>query len=284
MDDSIKPVTNQGFFSYVFKLSKFKQEDLLNVIQYTALSILPIMLFLYYTKKYFPSATHEDSSLYLFTLTFVELIFMIVGIFFIDRIINFIPTFSGKYYEVINLTNVILIFVIFMLISRAGFRERTSILLYRFDNWFTVDDWIAAKLGVVPKKFDMFSSESGEYDLEVGNVSGAKGKAGSKAKGKNGAAAGQQSSQQATLNPQISQQYAAPPPLPIQGPSMSGYGGGGGGGGGGGMMQQPVQNFNSMYANTSTPMVGGATSGMDDMFPEPEAANTALGGGHWSSW
>lgn len=281
MDDSIKPVTNQGFFSYVFKLSKFKQEDLLNVMQYTALSILPIMLFLYYTKKYFPSITHEDSSLYLFTLTFVELIFMIVGIFFIDRIINFIPTFSGKYYEVINLTNVILIFVIFMLITHAGFRERTSILLYRFDNWFTVDDWIAAKLGVVPKKFDMFSSESGEYNLEVGSVSGTKGKAGSKAKGKNGGAAGQQSSQQATLNPQISQQYAVPPPLPIQGPSMSGYGGGGGGGG---MMQQPVQNFNSMYANTSTPMVGAATPGMDDMFPEPEAANCALGGSSWSSW
>jgi hypothetical protein len=284
MDDSIKPVTNQGFFSYVFKLSKFKQEDLLNVMQYTALSILPIMLFLYYTKKYFPSITHEDSSLYLFTLTFVELIFMIVGIFFIDRIINFIPTFSGKYYEVINLTNVILIFVIFMLISRAGFRERTSILLYRFDNWFTVDDWIAAKLGVVPKKFDMFSSESGEYNLEVGSVSGTKGKAGSKAKGKNGAAAGQQSSQQATLNPQMSQQYAVPPPLPVQGPSMSGYGGGGGGGGGGNMMQQPVQNFNSMYANTSTPMVGAATPGMDDMFQEPEAANSALGSGPWSSW
>ena len=62
-DDSIKPITNQGFFTYVFKLSKFKQEDLLNVIQYTVLSIIPVMLFIYFTKKYFPLVTEDNSSL-----------------------------------------------------------------------------------------------------------------------------------------------------------------------------------------------------------------------------
>ena len=52
-DDGIKPVTNQGFFTYVFKLSKFKQEDLMNILQYAILSIAPVMLFIYFTKKYF---------------------------------------------------------------------------------------------------------------------------------------------------------------------------------------------------------------------------------------
>ena len=113
MDDSIKPITNQGFFSYVFKLSKFKQEDLMNIIQYSGLSVFPIMLFIYFTRKYSPSASHEDSSIYMFIITFIELMFMIIGIFFIDRIINYIPTFSGKYYETINLTTVIIVFVIY---------------------------------------------------------------------------------------------------------------------------------------------------------------------------
>ena len=192
MDDSIKPMTNQGFFSYVFKLSKFKQEDLLNILQYSALSIAPIMVYIYFTKKYFPTIVHTDSSLYIFIVTFFELMFMILGIFFIDRIVNFIPTFSGKYYEVINLTGVLIVFVTLLLLSHAGFRERTAILLYRFDKWFTVDD---------PQDAIM--------------------KAKSKANGKTGTAANKQSSNQTTLNPQISQQYAAPPPLPVQGPSMS---------------------------------------------------------------
>jgi hypothetical protein len=289
-DDSIKPITNQGFFAYVFKLSKFKQQDLLNILQYSAISIIPVILFVYFTKKYFPSITYEDSSLYIVIVTFIELMFMIIGIFFIDRIINFIPTYSGKYYETINLTTVIIVFVIAMFLSQAGFRERAAILLYRFDNWFTIDDMIITKLGYQPKPFSLLKAEEGQYNLEVGRVSGEgrpdvaqdtirKNK--SKLKSKNGAV----STQQATINPQMSQQYAVPPPLPVQGPSIPNYGGGGGGGSGGGNMAPPVQNFNSMYAGPVNPLVNAATPGMDDSFMEPMAANSVLGGGCWgSSW
>jgi hypothetical protein len=287
-DDSIKPITNQGFFAYVFKLSKFKQQDLLNITQYLAITILPVILFLYFTKKYFPSISHEDSSLYIFILTFIELIFMIVGIFFIDRIINYIPTYSGKYYETINLTTIIIVFVLIMLLTEAGFRERVAILLYRFDNWFIYDDMLMRKLGFEPKPFSLLKSEQGQFNLEAGRVSGEgrpdvdqatvkKGK--NKSKGKNGVV----STQQATINPQMSQQYAVPPPLPVQGPSSANYGGGGGGGGGG--MSSAVQNFNSMYAGPVNPLVNATSSTMDDSFMEPMAANSVLGGGCWgSSW
>ena len=285
-DDSIKPITNQGFFTYVFKLSKFKQQDLLNILQYSAISVIPIMLFIYFTKKYFPSVSHDDSSLYIFIVTFIEIMFLIMGIFFIDRIINYIPTYSGKYYETINLTTIIIVFVIFIMFIQAGFRERASILLHRFDNWFTIDDMLVRKLGYNPKPFNIIE-EQGQYNLEVGRVSGEgrpdvaqdtikKNK--NKLKGKNGAV----SNQQATINPQMSQQYAQPPPLPVQGPSAANYGGGGGGGGG---MSPPAQNFNSMYTGPVNPLVNASTSGMDDSYMEPMAANSVLGGGCWgSSW
>ena len=119
-DDNIKPITTQGFFTYVFKLSKFKQEDLMNITQYTLLSIVPVMLFIYFTKKYFPLVEEDDSSIYILTVTILELIFMMVGIFFIDRIINYIPTYSGKYYETINLTTIVLIFILFMLMLKIS--------------------------------------------------------------------------------------------------------------------------------------------------------------------
>ena len=286
-DDSIKPITNQGFFTYVFKLSKFKQQDLLNILQYSAISVIPIMLFIYFTKKYFPTVSHDDSTLYIFIVTFIEIMFMIMGIFFIDRIINYIPTYSGKYYETINLTTVIIVFVIFIMFIQAGFRERASILLHRFDNWFTIDDMIVRKLGYTPKPFDLVEEE-GQYNLEVGRVFGEgrpdvaqdtirKNK--NKLKGKNGVV----SNQQATINPQMSQQYAVPPPLPVQGPAAANYGGGGGGGGGG--MSPPAQNFNSMYTSPVNPLINASTSGMDDSYMEPMAANSVLGGGCWgSSW
>jgi hypothetical protein len=276
-DDNIKPITNQGFFTYVFKLSKFKQEDLLNIIQYTVLSIVPVMLFIYFTKKYFPLVNEDDSSIYILTVTIIELIFMMVGIFFIDRIINYIPTYSGKYYETINLTTIILIFILFMLLTHGGFRLRTALLLQRFDDWFTIDDIIARKLGLTPKPFDITME-----DVQVVPKKG-KGnkKAGNGAPNSNGQSGGQQ----------MSQQYATPAPLPTQGPimpnPMANYGGGA-------MPTQQVQNFNAMYTNPATSMNGGGGMGGgggggmggDDSYMEPMAANAVLGGGcgSWSSW
>jgi hypothetical protein len=274
-DDNIKSITNQGFFTYVFKLSKFKQEDLLNIIQYTVLSIIPVMLFIYFTKKYFPTVNEDDSSIYILTVTVIEIIFMMTGIFFIDRIINYIPTYSGKYYETINLTTIVIIFILFMLLTHAGFRIRTSILLQRFDNWFTLDNIIANKLGFTPKPFNI--------EMEDVKPVQKKGKGNNKAaNGASNAQAGEQ---------QMSQQYATPAPLPTQGPMMpnpmSNYGGGA-------MPTQQAPNFNSMYAGPANPMVGAATPGMggmggmggDDSYMEPMAANAVLGGGcsSWSSW
>ena len=274
-DDSVKPITNQGFFTYVFKLSKFKQEDLMNIVQYSLLSIIPVILFVYFTKKYFPTVSENDASLYVFIVTFIEIIFMIVGIFFIDRIINYIPTYSGKYYETINLTTIIIVFILFMLITHGGFRDRTRILLRRFDDWFTIDDIIAKKLGMIPKPFNMFSDDIELIDINAKNGKGKK-KPGNGGGG-GGAASAAASGGGGGGGQQMSQQYATPAPLPIQGP----------------VMQNPMPNYGGnipaqqapMYSNPANSMAGGATQGMEDMYMEPMAANAVLGGGcSWSSW
>jgi hypothetical protein len=250
--EDIKPITNQGFFTYVFKLSRFKQEDLMNIIQYTILSIIPVLLFVYFTKKYFPIVDDKDSSIYIFLITFIELVFMMLGIFFIDRIVNFIPTFSGKYYEPINLTTIVIIFVLFMLLMNAGFRERTAVLLERFDKWFWIDDAINKRLGGTIKPFNIFSG-----DIKDGENK-------NKIKPKN-------MNQEANVNP----------PLPTQGPilpnPMTNYGGT--------MPTQQAPNFNNPYAGPKTPLVNADGPAMQEGFNEPLAANDALGGGSsWSRW
>jgi hypothetical protein len=252
--EDIKPITNQGFFSYVFKLSRFKQEDLMNIVQYTILSIIPVLLFVYFTKKYIPLVEYNDSSIYIFLMTFFELVFMMLGIFFIDRMVNFIPTFSGKYYEPINLTTVVIIFVLFMLIINAGFRERTNVLLERFDKWFWFDDAIAKRLGANVRKFNIFSGDILK-DGENKNST----------KPKNN----------------MTQEASVTPPLPTQGPilpnPMTNYGGT--------MPTQQAPNFNNPYAGPKAPLVNANVPAMQEGFSEPLAANDALGGGSsWSRW
>jgi len=265
-DDSIKPITNQGFFTYVFRLSKFKQEDLMNIIQYTLLSIVPVVLFIYFTKKYFPSVAEDDSSLYIFTVTVIELIFMIIGVFFIDRIINYIPTFSGKYYETINLTTIVIIFVLFMLVNETGFKQRTLIMLERFDKFFFIDDALIRKFGGEVRPFNFAVDEIIVNKKQANKNNKNKGNAGN-------AGSGPRTEGMANMT----QQHSPPPPMPVAGPmivqqpftpgpvSMGGGGGNGGGYNGGG--------------NGGGNMDGYAP----EQYAEPMAANAALGGGGWGS-
>ena len=264
-DDSIKPITNQGFFTYVFRLSKFKQEDLMNIVQYTLLSIVPVVLFIYFTKKYFPSLEETDSSLYIFTVTVIELIFMITGIFFIDRIINYIPTFSGKYYETINLTTIVVIFVLFMLITETGFKKRTLVMLERFDKFFFIDDALIRKFGGEVRPFN-FAVDDIVASKKQANKNNKRGNAGGNA----GASAG--SAPRAEV---MNQQHSPPPPMPVAGPMVmpnvqqpftpgpvGGNGGGYSSGGNGG---------------------GNMDGFVPEQYAEPMAANAALGGGGWGS-
>lgn len=320
--EDIKPTTKQGFFSYVFKLSKFQQAELFNFVQYSILCIVPVLLLFFYVKKYSFRATYRNTSIYMLSITLLSLILLLIGIFFIDRIINYIPTLTGRYYNVVNLTNISLVLIMCLILIRLGYMERMSILLYRLDNLF---NRFLSYFGVKnPPIFDIFNNEQNQwfYDKayrkayenakasgatdekakEIGNlvasklaelkniqrstdaeqimklttaasVVGSESAAGS-IQNKNNALA-------TTLNPNISQQYTIPPPLPTQGP------------------KEVLPNYNNMYANTKTPLQNAATPGIssntnpfmkstEGMFmgngsPEPEAANGALGGG-FSSW
>jgi hypothetical protein len=164
--DEIKPITNQGFFSYVFKLSKFKQADLLNFIQYCILSIVPFIVIYFFIKKYGFSITYTNSSLYILFATFSSIMLFIVGIYFIDRIINYIPPLSGKFYDVINITNLsIAIIMALLLIHNTGYLERTSILLSRFDALF---NRMLSSVGINnPPEYDMFNNENNNYQYQL---------------------------------------------------------------------------------------------------------------------
>ena len=306
--EEIKPITNQGFFSYVFKLSKFKQADLLNFVQYCTLSIIPVLLLYYFIKKYGPRITYKDNSFYILGSTLFSILVFIVGIFFIDRVINFIPTISGKYYDVINLTNISILLILCLFTIRAGYMERMSLLLTRFGKWFTLDDYVAKLVGVKElRTFNIYDNEQDQYYFqdayykekaaakaagaddakaeEIGHIVAAKLQKikenekttdAAKILSKAGSSNGNGSNTPATtLNPVISQQYAAPAPLPTQGP------------------KQNLPNYNNMYANTSNPLQNAATPGMktnegmyfgDGGSGDPEPANSALGGSGFSTW
>lgn len=119
------------FLSHVFSTTEEGKAELLNVIQYTVLAIIPIVILNKTIQKIIPEANPEKSSLEITFEVIAQLIIIFIGIVIIHRIITFIPTYSGFKYDSLILTSVILAFLVIVLSIQTKVGIKTSILVDR---------------------------------------------------------------------------------------------------------------------------------------------------------
>ena len=124
------------FFNHVFSTSEEGKAELLNVIQYSLLGIIPIVILNKSISRFIPEADPDNSSLELLAEIFIQIVIMFCGIILIHRIITYIPTYSGFKYENLILTNVILAFLILVLSIQTKLGIKVNIIVDRiYDLW-----------------------------------------------------------------------------------------------------------------------------------------------------
>lgn len=138
--DSLEELTKSngktGFFKHVFNFDDESKADMLNIIQYAVLAILPLVLFNKSLQKLVPEADEEKHSIELSMEVIAQVIVVFLGILIIHRIITFIPTYSGFKYADFNVTNIILSVLIILLSLQTKLGEKISILADRvIDFW-----------------------------------------------------------------------------------------------------------------------------------------------------
>jgi hypothetical protein len=239
--------SNTNFFKYVFNFDSDTKSEILNIIQYALISIIPIVLLIKTMSKYVPEADDQKSSLELTAEIITQIIVLFIGLFFINRIITFVPTYSGAKYPDISVVRNILIALFITLSLQTKLGEKVNILVERI-----VDLW--------------------------------EGKTSNNKNGKNKKQKGQaqtqgQSQAQTQILPQTPNQTAMNQSLYSDGTSISSLPSSG--------ASASTPNYNNMYRNDSTPLVGAASpGGNSEQFEsfEPMAANSVLGGGAFGSW
>ena len=124
-------ITKKTFLSHVFSMTEESNAEVLNVIQYSSLSVLPIIVLNKSIQKFIPEADPDSSTIELLAEIFIQLVLMFVGIIIIHRVITYIPTYSGFKYENLNLTNVILAFLVIVLSIQTKLGLKVNILFDR---------------------------------------------------------------------------------------------------------------------------------------------------------
>ena len=125
--------TNQKktFFSHMFKFDDDTKVELLNVTQYAGLSIIPIVLLNKLVRRVIPETDETKGSLEILLEMIAQIIVLFVGMFYIHRLVTFIPTYSEKPYEPFILTSIVLPFLIILMSLHTKLGEKSNILFER---------------------------------------------------------------------------------------------------------------------------------------------------------
>jgi hypothetical protein len=124
-------VHKKTFLNHVFSQTEEGKAEILNVVQYSLLGVVPILILNKSIQRFIPEADPDKSTLELLAEIFIQLIVMFCGVIVIHRIITYIPTYSGFKYENLTLTNVILAFLIIVLSIQTKLGIKVNILFDR---------------------------------------------------------------------------------------------------------------------------------------------------------
>lgn len=124
-------ITRKSFLSHVFSMTEESNAEILNVIQYSSMGVIPVVILNKLIHRFIPEADPDKSTLEILFEVFIQLVVMFCGIILIHRIINYVPTYSGFKYETLNLTNVVLAFLIIVLSIQTKLGIKVNILVDR---------------------------------------------------------------------------------------------------------------------------------------------------------
>ena len=130
-DDSTTKKINNGFVNHVFNFDNDTKCELMNLLQYVVLAIIPISLYNYVVDSVIPEVDESKSNLEILAEVVGQLSLLVVGLFFIDRLITYVPTYSGRAFGNMNLFSVILVMIVLAYESKTKVGEKTKILLNR---------------------------------------------------------------------------------------------------------------------------------------------------------
>jgi len=135
LDETSKKISNNDFISHVFNFDNTTKSELLNIGQYSLISLVPIVLLNKLTRKYIPESDDTKGSLEVFLEVVFQIFIMYFGLYLIHRFVTFFPTYSGEPYEPFILTNIILATLVIILSLQTRLGEKVNILYTRAQNF-----------------------------------------------------------------------------------------------------------------------------------------------------
>jgi hypothetical protein len=138
---------NKNFIKHVFNFEDDSKSEILNILQYALIALIPVVLLNKTMAKYVPEVDENKGSLEVFAEIILQVTIMFIGLLLIHRMITFFPTYSGVRYPEFNIVFIILSVLMITLSLQTRLGEKVSVLFDR-----VVELWDGSSKDKKPKK------------------------------------------------------------------------------------------------------------------------------------
>ena len=123
--------SNKNFFKHVFNFDNDAKSEILNILQYSLIAIIPVVILSKTIGKYVPEAEDKKGSLEISAEIILQVVVTFMGLLIIHRIITFIPTYSGEKYPDFHIIYIILAILLITMSLQTKIGEKVTILVER---------------------------------------------------------------------------------------------------------------------------------------------------------
>jgi hypothetical protein len=120
-----------SFFSYMFSLSSTEKNEMINLVQYILLVIIPVTILLKLMKTYIPLDNPKKASIEILIEVILQLVITFSFFWLIHKMVMFIPTYSGSPYPRLNIIQLVIPVFFLLICMKTSLSEKVSILLER---------------------------------------------------------------------------------------------------------------------------------------------------------
>lgn len=131
MESSGGDDSKKNFVKHVFSFDDDSKSEILNIIQYSLIALIPVVVLNKTMAKYIPEADENKGSLEVVAEVLIQVISMFMGLLVIHRLVTFVPTYSGTKYPEYNIIFIVLAVLMITLSLQTKLGEKVGILFDR---------------------------------------------------------------------------------------------------------------------------------------------------------
>jgi hypothetical protein len=124
-------LAKESLISYMFSLTTSEKCELMNLLQYMLLAIIPVVILLKLMKTYMPPENNHKATIEILIEVIIQFSFIFLVFWFIHKLILFVPTYSQSPYPKINIIQMVIPVIFLMISMKTSISEKLSILLDR---------------------------------------------------------------------------------------------------------------------------------------------------------